>query len=214
MRGWGRLILTVPLAALAFCSALLATYLYSNLRWGPPRFWGEPELPPGSNYPAVIPIVVSALAMLLLVAIAWMYKRGQGAAAVVRLTAILMAGCGAASVGLFFGLMANCSLSCADKVVAEVKSPNGRLRAVRSVTSCAAMARYCPPYSRIAVVSTSLNPAAPRKDAFRVTDVDYVTLTWKADDLLFITYAGEAKILHQQNRTGAVRLKYWTFGWM
>jgi hypothetical protein len=119
MRITGKIATTVSLAICAIGLATFAGYLLSILWQGQ---WKYPEL--------VVPTVGTATAAVLAVAvIAVIKRRHRGTGAIVRMTVLLIAGCNLSAAGLFFLLLANCSLSCGNRIMADVKvrPDNGEL---------------------------------------------------------------------------------------
>jgi hypothetical protein len=127
-------ISTVLLSILALGFATFAGYSLSILRAGN---WAYPEL--------VAPICGQMVAAIFaLVGIAFVNRRHRGTGAIFRLAALLAVGCFTAAGGVFVGLMSNYSLSCGNKIVAQLPSPNGRWKAVVFSRFCVAIARVLP----------------------------------------------------------------------
>ncbi|HLJ48203.1 MAG TPA: ATP-binding protein [Bryobacteraceae bacterium] len=184
MRIPGKIAATVSLAICAIGLATFAGYLLSILWQG---HWKYPEL--------VLPTVVTATAAILAVGvIAVINRRHLGAGAIVRMTALLIAGCSLSAAGLFFLLLANCSLSCSNRIMADVKSPTGQWRAVWYLQNCVATVRYCPSVSHVSILAPGEEPGG-QGNAFSVAVEDGINLDWKSNDLLRISYPGVIRSL-------------------
>jgi len=202
MRDTATLIWTVLLSAFALGCVTFAGYSLSVLVDGR---WMYAEL--------VAPICGLLIAALLALAvIAFINRRHRGAGAVVRLAALLAVGCFTAAGGIFFGLIRNCGLSCGNKTEVELRSPDGRWRAVSFSTSCVAIARYCPPVSHVSILAASEELPGGGGNAFTVVGVGGIVLQWKSDDVLSVGYHGT--VLRQQKRVRDVRVDYLLIGFM
>jgi len=197
MRDAWKITSVVLLSVLALGSATFAGYLFSILRMGR---WAYPEL--------VAPLCGSVVAATLAPSvIALINRRQRGIAAVVRLAALWTLGCFTAAAGVFFGLLANCSLSCETKIVAESRSPNGRWKAVSFSKSCDAVARYCAPVSYVSVLPAREGLPGGDGNLFSIVAVVGMELEWKSDDRLLVRYFS-GRVLRQQKRVGEVRVEY------
>jgi hypothetical protein len=197
MREVGKLASIALLSVLALGCATLAGYLVSILWAGR---WAYPEL--------VAPICGSVVAATIaLGVIAFLYMRHRGIAAVVRLTALLTLGCFTVSAGLFFVVLANCSLSCGNKIVAESPSPNGRWKAVSFSRNCVATAGYCPTVSNVSVFAASEGLPEGEGNVFSIDAHDGIDLEWKSADVLLVRYY-PARVLRQETWVGDVRVEY------
>jgi hypothetical protein len=192
-----RVILATVLSTFAVGCMTLAAYLYS-IEWGALK---HPEL--------MAAVCGSAAAAVLAIGgAAFIISRRLGIGAVVRSCVLLTAGCCAVTATLFLSLLANCRLSCGNRVVAESKSPDGEWTAIWLLESCAAAARYCPPISHIVLLRDGERLPGGEGEAFSVRSADGVGLEWKSNDRLVISYAAWTKVLRKRSRVGIVRLEY------
>lgn len=117
---------TVPLAIVALTCATFAVYLFSILWQG---HWKYHELLPWLSLAAIGGIIS-------LVIIAFILR--QGLAAVSRLTALLIMLCSTSAAGIFYGVLANCHLSCGSRIISEVPNRTGKVKAVWFSRKCVA----------------------------------------------------------------------------
>jgi hypothetical protein len=207
MKSLGKVCATALLAIISLASAICAAYLLSILwqgRW---------------RYP-VVAVAFSAstlIAVLAIVGVAVITRRGQSCPSAVRRASYLVLTYSAISGTSFFLLLANCSLSCGNRILAEAKSPNGNWKAVWFLRQCASPAQYCPPISFVSVLSADAQLPNSEGNAFSVVADDGIRLDWKADDLLQISYPGFVGVnrsLRQQHQVGDIRVKYLPIGFM
>ena len=199
----GKLVSIVLLSVFALGLATLAEYLFSILWIGE---WAYLEL--------IAPICASVVAATLALGIvASINRRHRGIAAVVRLAALLSLGCFTSAAGLFFVVLANCSLSCGNKIVAESRSPNGRWKAVSFSRNCYATARYCPPVTHVSVLPVTEELPGGDGNVFSIDAVDGIDLAWKSDDVLLVRYFS-GPVLRKQKQIGDVRVEYMPVGHM
>src|SRR5215471_2097197 len=125
MQSPGKFSAIVFLAILALACAISAAYFLSILRWG---HW---------QYPGVAgALIASALtAVFALVGVAAITTRGQGNHSTLRRASLLVLTYATAS-GASFLLLANCSLSCGNRVLTVTRSPNGNWKAGRYLRQC------------------------------------------------------------------------------
>lgn len=193
---------TALLSVLALVCATVAGYSLSILWAG---HWAYPEL----AAPICGLLVASVLALGI---IAFMNRRHRGTGAVVRLAALLTVGCFTIAGGLFFGLLRNCSLSCGNKTVAELRSPGGRWKAVSFSKNCVAIVRDCPQVSHVSIVAASEELPGGDGNVFSVVGEGGIILQWKSDTVLSVQYHGV--VLRQQKRVRDVRVEYLPVGFM
>lgn len=203
--GMGRtrkLICTALLLGLAIGCATLSGYLLSILWLGE---WKYRELIALISGTAIAAVLSAAAAAVI-------HKGRRNWRAVSWLTAMIIAGCGVAATGLFFGVLANCDLSCGTRIEAESMNPTGQWRAVLFSRNCISVARYCHPIANVSIVSEGRTPIENGGNAFRVDAIGGVELVWKSDQLILIRYPDGARILRQEKTVGAVRIEYLPVG--
>jgi uncharacterized integral membrane protein len=141
MQSPGKVSATVLLSIFAFACATSAAYLFSILSWG---HWKYPV--------AVVAFGASiVLAVIAIAGIAAITTHGKVKASAVR-CALLICAYAAASGAFFLLVLANCSLSCGNRILAEARSPDGHWKAVWYLRQCASPARYCPPVSFVSIL--------------------------------------------------------------
>jgi len=203
MRITGKTATTASLAIWAIGLAMFAGYLLSILWWGQ---WKYSEL--------VVPTVGAATAAIVAVAvIAVINRRHRGTGAILRLTALLITGCSLFTAGLFSLLLANCGLSCGNRIIADVKSPTGRWRAVWYSRKCVAPARYCPTVSYVSILAPG-EDLRNEANAFSVAVEDGLRLDWRSNDELRISYPGVIRSLNQKCQVRGVRIEYLPIGYL
>ncbi len=209
MNRQSRVVLVAALSIVALGFAALTTYLFSILLLGE---WKYVEL--------FLPTFAALLASLFAaVGASFVLRRQAGVASVVRTAALLIAGCGTLAVGIYFGLLANCTLSCGETVVAESESPNGAWKAVWIVEHCSSVSRACPTISHVRVSPNGIRPILRREDVFSAMNLGDLRMEWKADDRLTISYIGTSltsplTVLTKRDRLGTIHLDYLPIGWL
>src|SRR5260370_5280270 len=129
----GRVSATLLLSIFAFACASSATYLFSILWWG---HWKYTV--------AVVAFGASILlAVLAIAGIAAITTRGKVKASAIRASLLIFA-YAAASGACFLLVLANCSLSCGNRILAETNSSNAHWLAVWYLRHCALPRRYWP----------------------------------------------------------------------
>jgi len=193
---------TVLLSVLALGCATAGGYSLSILWAGS---WMYTEL----AAPTCGLVIAAVLALGL---IAFINRRHRGTGAIIRLAALLTVGCFTATGGLFFGLLRNCSLSCRNKTVAELRSPNGRWKAVSFSRKCVAIVRDCPQVSHVSILSASEELPGGDGNVFSVAGKGEIILQWKSANVLIVQYYGV--VLRLQKRVHDVRVDYLPVGFM
>jgi hypothetical protein len=203
MRGAAKLTAIALSSVVALGAATFAGYMLSVLWAGK---WKYTEL--------IAPICGSVFAAVLAAGcVAYIGRRHRGAGAVVRLGALLALGCFTAAAVLFFGLLANCRLSCENRILAESQSPDGRWKAVSFSRNCVAVAGYCPSVSYVSVLPAREELPEGEGNVFGgIVPDGALEVGWKSDDQLLIRHS--ARVFHQQERVGGVRVEYQQVGWM
>ena len=207
MQRLGKVCATVLLAVISLASAICAAYLLSILWQGR---WQYPVV-------AVAFIVSSLIAVLAIAGVAVITTRGQSSPSTVRRASYLVLTYSAVSGASFLLLLANCSLSCGNRILSEAKSPNGNWKAVWYLRQCVSPARYCPPVSFVSILRADEQLPNAEGNAFSVAADDGVRLDWKADGLLLISYPGFVGVnrsLRQQHQVGNIRVEYLPIGFM
>jgi hypothetical protein len=199
-----RLVSTIALAVLALCSATLSAYLLSVASMGR---WKYPEVTGSICASAVITVLALAV-------IAFINKRESGRLAIVRLTALLILGCGAVAATVHFAVLANCSLFCKNVIQAESRSPNGRWRAIRFSRKCVAPAGYCPLVTYVSILPSSAGLPDGEGNGLAILGDQGIGIEWKSEDLLVTSYPAVDRVLRLPNRVGNVRLEYRPIGFM
>jgi hypothetical protein len=198
MRWERKHIYTLLFLAFAIGCATLTGYLLSILWLGE---WKYREL--------IAPIWVTTIAVIASAAVvAVINQKQRNLFAIAGLTAVIVAGCVVVATSLFFGILANCNLSCGTRIEAESRSPTGLWRAVRFSTNCTSIARYCRPIAHVSIVSEGQAPRGNTGNAFSIDATDGVELLWKSDQLLLIRYPLGSRVLRQEKAVGAVRVEY------
>ena len=196
MSGKGQPIYALLLLGFAVGCATLTGHLLSILWLGD---WKYREL--------IAPICTSAIAVVASSAgAAVFYKGGGKLRAIAGHTAVIVAGCCIAAMGLFFGILANCNLSCGTRIEAETKSPTGQWRAVRFSRNCVSVARYCRPILHVSIVSEGQSPGGNTGNAFSVDTFDGVDLVWKSDWLVLIRYPAGSQVLRHEDLVVILRI--------
>ncbi len=104
-----RVVLVAALSIVALGFAILTAYLLSTLLLGE---WKYTEL--------FLPTATALLASLFAaIGASFVLRRQAGVASIVRTAALLIAACGTLAGGIYFGLLANCGLSCGETVESE-----------------------------------------------------------------------------------------------
>jgi hypothetical protein len=202
MHSLGKVLGIALLSITALVCSTVAAYLLSML------WWGKYQV-------VVIAAIASAfLAVLAIAGVAAITARPRNTASVLRLASLLAAGCATASAGLYFLLLANCSLSCGNRILTEAKSPDGHLKAVWFLRQCVSSARCCPSVSYVSILPAAERLPDTEGNAFSVATEAGVSLKWKADDLLLITYPSIDRSLRQEKRVGRIRIEYLPIGYM
>jgi hypothetical protein len=176
-------------------------------------WWGRWQYP----VVAVAFIASVVLAVLAIVGIAVITTRGKVNASAAPRASLLVFTYAAASGAFFLLVLANCSLSCGNRILAEAKSPNGNWKAVWYLRQCVSPARYCPPVSFVSILNADEHLPNAEGNAFSVAADDGVYLEWKEDNLLRISYPGFFGVdrsLRQENQVGTVRIEYFPIGSM
>ena len=189
------------LSLVALTSATLAGYLFSVLQHG---HWNYPELLPWMGL-AASGVVAS------LVALAAVYCRGV--AAISRLSALLILLCSTSAAGIFYGVLANCRLSCRNKIISQVPNRNGTFKAVWFYRRCIATATYCPSVSYVSILRRDERLPNAGSDTFGIDGYADLRLEWILDDRLVIWYPA-ARLLRHQATVDGVHVEYRPVGGM
>jgi hypothetical protein len=200
MRGFWIVVSTVLLSLIALISTTFSLSALWVLRSGN---WQYPEL--------IAPIGgLAATAILALAAVALINRRKRGANAIIRLAGLLTAGCFAASACLFFALIGNCSLSCQNRTVTELRSPDGRWKAVAYSRECRAIVGFCPSVSHVSVLGVDERLPDGVGNAFSVAGVFGTDLRWQSGNILSVGYSGI--VLRQRQQVEKIRIEYRLIG--
>lgn len=193
---------TVPLAIVALTCATFAVYLFSILWQG---HWKYHELLPWLSLAAIGGIIS-------LVIIAFILR--QGLAAVSRLTALLIMLCSTSAAGIFYGVLANCHLSCGSRIISEVPNRTGKVKAVWFSRKCVAMAKYCPSLSYVSIIKRDETLPNTEGETLTIDVYDGLRLEWKSDDRLVVWYPGPARVLRHQAVADGIHFEYRPVGGM
>ena len=190
------------LALFALVCSIITAYIFSIQWWGG---WRYTEL--------IAPMCGFAMAGILAL-VGMVVMRGRQPERAKTLRSILMMGaCYAATAGLSFAVLANCSVSCGERTIEAVQSPSRQWTAVWASQDCTAIARLCPPISKV-TVRRSGETTSDRQEVFGIAEAYGLRLEWKSDNILLISYPAGTRMLRKDSRAGSVQIDYPPIGWM
>ena len=142
------------------------------------------------------------------------HARGSRGRSIVHLTFLLIAGFAAVAVTVYFAVLTNCGLFCKNSVISEVRSPNGRSKAIRFSRKCTPPEAYCPSVTYVSIWPSSARLPAGTVAGLAIVGDEGITVQWKSRELLVVSYPAVDRILRRPNRIGDVRIQYLPIGFM